>query len=721
MNQKTELQQAIDLHKLGRLSEAKVIYEKLLMSDPNNVILLSNLGAIKFQDKKFDEAIRFLDKSLEINTNQPFAYNTRGNVYKSLVSPNDALVNYNKAIRLKPDYAEAHNNRGAVLMDLKLVDDAIASYDKAIELNPNYAEPYNNRGTALRIVNRFEDALKNYDKAIQLKPNNAEVYNGRGIVLRNLNRLDEAIASYDKAIELNPNYAEVFNNRAIIFWYLKRPEDALKNYDKAIQLNPEYAGALNNRGLVLKGLNRIEDALASYDKAIQLNPEYAGAFNNRGIALKNANRFEDALASYDKAIQLNPEYAEAFNNRGLVLKDLNRFEDALASYDKAIQLNPEYAEAYNNIAIVLKDLNRLEEALASYDKAIQLNPEYAEAYNNRGTVFREMRCFEDELKCYNKAIELKPDYAGAYWNKSLLRILAGEYKEGWELYEWRRRMDSLKEYYPNHPQPLWLGNDSLAGKKILIQSEQGLGDTLQFCRYLLMLKELKPERIIFEVNRPLVFMMVTLGIGMDIIQKKSPLPSFDYYCPLLSLPHAFKTSLDTIPAQTPYLSADTDKSAYWSKKLGQKKKFRIGLAWSGSPSHHNDHNRSLSFSQLKSLFSLPFEFHSLQKEIRKEDKKNLNKHKNVIQHQDDLKDFTDTAALADQMDLIISVDTSVAHLAGALGKKLWILLPYMPDYRWMLDREDTPWYPSARLFRQPKNADWESVIKNLNTELKKLI
>ena len=307
---------------------------------------------------------------------------------------------------------------------------------------------------------------------------------------------------------------------------------------------------------------------------------------------------------------------------------------------------------------------------------------------------------------------IKPDYAEAYWNKSLLKILIGEYLEGWKLYEWRWKKEPQINSPRAYHQPLWLGDESIFHKTLLIYPEQGFGDYIQCIRYAALVEQLG-AKVILEVPSRLLTLCSTLKGQPILIENGKPLPSFDYHCPVMSLPLALKTTVETIPAQIPYLYADDQRKKRWNEKLGNKTVTRIGLVWSGSTMNKNDHNRSLLLNQLTSLLELPVEFHSLQKEIREIDVKTLTDFSKINQHQDDLLDFSDTAALIDEMDLVISVDTAVAHLSGAMGKKTFILLPYSPDYRWMLDRADSPWYPTATLFRQPSVGDWDSVISQI--------
>lgn len=439
----------------------------------------------------------------------------------------------------------------------------------------------------------------------------------------------------------------------------------------------------------------------------------------QALSYHKNGKLNDAQKIYKKILKVNPRHFDALHNMAVILAQKKQFFEALMLFESAVKTNPNHAEVYNNRGILFYDLKRFDDAIQNYDKAIQLKPNYAEAYNNYGNTLKELKCFDEALLAYDKAIQLKPNYADAYWNKSLLKLLLGEYTKGWQLYEWRRIKDDTKNHYPNYSQPLWLGNDSIKGKTIMIYSEQGLGDSIQFCRYLSMLKAFNPKDIIFQVEKTLVSLMTSLNEKIQIIEKGKLLPKFDCYCPLLSLPFIFKTTLDNIPAKTQYLYADVAKNKYWEKKLGEKTKPRIGLVWSGSPKQKNDHNRSIPLVKLLPLINASFEFHSLHKEYHANDLELLKTYPEITQHQDNLKDFSDTAALVEQMDLIISVCTSVAHLTGALGKKLYILLRVIPDYRWMINRNDSPWYPSAKLFRQPKIDDWDSVILNVKKSLHK--
>ena len=452
-------------------------------------------------------------------------------------------------------------------------------------------------------------------------------------------------------------------------------------------------------------------------EALSIDNTNASVYNKRGNVLKELNRAEDALASYDKAIEFKPDYLDAYSNRGLVLKELENLEDSLASFEKAIDFDPKYAEAYSNSGNVLVHLNRFEEALSNYDKAIELKPEYAQAYSNRGLVLQSLNRINEALESYDKVIHLKPDYAEAYFNKTLALLVSGDLQNGFKGYEYRWEIESIKKNAGEKlfTQPLWLGNETLANITILLWSEQGLGDTIQFCRYARLVKGLG-ARVLLEVPENLVSLIDGLEGVDECLSQGSPLPEFDFQCPLMSLPLAFKTQLNSIPSLGPYLKCNAEKRQLWSQRLGQKSKPRIGLVWNGSTRNKNDHNRSLRLQQFLECLPSCFEYVSLQKEVREEDKNTL-RDGGIKNYGEQLADFIDTAALCELVDLIISVDTSVAHLAGALGKKTWVLLPFSPDWRWLLDRNDSPWYESITLYRQRHDREYGSVLACISNDL----
>jgi tetratricopeptide (TPR) repeat protein len=513
-----------------------------------------------------------------------------------------------------------------------------------------------------------------------------------------------------------PDFFDAVHLLAYVQSELGRKEAALTNYDRAIALRPGHAAALSNRGNTLQDLQRFDEALASYDRALSVQPDFAAALSNRGNALRALKRFEEALASYDRALAVRPDFADALSNRGATLYELKRFTEALASYDRALAVRPDAAETLSNRGAALYELKRFAEALASYDRALAVQPAYAEAHFNRGNALQELKRFDEALASYGRALAIRPDYAAAHANQALCRLLIGDFDRGWEGYEWRWQTEPLQSNKPTFAQPLWLGREDISGKTILLHAEQGYGDAIQFCRYVPMVAA-RGARVILQVPERLSGLMSTLSGAPQVRAAGKIQAGFDVHAPLLSLPLAFGTKLETIPSATPYLFASSKAASDWAKRLGPKRRPRIGLAWSGSPTHKNDHNRSINLGSLLPLFEIDATLVSLQKDTRGEGEKALKGQMGLLDFCDELEDFSDTAALMSNLDLVISVDTSVAHLAGALGKPIWVLLPFVPDWRWLLDREDSPWYPTARLFRQDDKCDWDSVIGRVHSAL----
>lgn len=597
--------------------------------------------------------------------------------------------------------------------------EAVSIYKKLLPRHRRNPQLLYFLGTASLQLGHVKYGLDILRRSIAIDPNNAQAHNNMGLALQTLRRLSEALPSYDKALAIQPRFSEAFNNRGNALQALNRLDDALGDYNRALAINPNYPEAFNNLGNALRELGRPEEALASYDKALSLRERYFEVYYNRGVVLQGLGRLDAALLSYDRVLELNPNYAEAHNNRGNVLQDLDRLDEALSSYDRALEIRPHHAEAHNNRGNTLRKLKQLSGALESYNKAVAIDASYAVAYSNRGAVLHELGRVGEALTSYSQALAIAPNFKEALFHKSLAHLSAGQYLEGWSLYETRFKQTDFQSAYHNSAQPRWLGED-IAGKTLLVYSEQGLGDAVQFCRYLPEIQTLG-ARLIVEVPTRLVDLVSTLDCRMSVFAQGAPLPQFDVHCSMMSLPYLFKTTLETVPATSPYLFSDPDKVQAWREKLGTQKGLRIGLTWSGGLANKNDLNRTVPLETFLPVLDVPaIEWHSLQKEYRQSDLDILSQHPEIVQHQDAFHQFSDTAALMECMDLVISVDTSVAHVAAAMGKAVWILLSTYPDFRWMFDRTDSPWYPTARLYRQGARDDWKDVIALVKRDVAKL-
>lgn len=449
-------------------------------------------------------------------------------------------------------------------------------------------------------------------------------------------------------------------------------------------------------------------------------PNQFDALYAQALSAAATRDFQRAIQLYDQAIALNPLHAEAYYKRGNALKDLGQLEAALANYNQAIEHRPDYAHAYCNRGAVQHGLGLTAAALSSYDRAIALEPTDARAHYNRALLMQDCSRWDEVLASYNRAISIDPGFADAQYNRSVALLYQGDFENGWRGYEWRwKNAQRLSIGEPrNFTQPLWQGKNSIAGKRLLLYSEGGLGDTLQFCRYATMSAALGAT-VLLEVQAPLLGVLAGLEGVSQMIAAGSTLPPFDYQCPLMSLPLAFKTTLDTIPAAPNYLHSDQAKVARWRALLGERRRPRIGLAWSGNPNNTIDSRRSIRLADWVVHLPPEFQYYCLQKDVREADKAALGASRFIVTFDDHLLDFANTAALCACMDVVISVDTSLAHLSSALGQRTWILLPLTPDWRWLRDRDDSPWYPTAKLYRQKAAGDWADVFVRVAADLRR--
>ncbi|MBD2181524.1 FkbM family methyltransferase [Aerosakkonema funiforme] len=560
------------------------------------------------------------------------------------------------------------------------------------------------------------DAIASFQQAINLNPHNAEAYNNLGNALADEGNLAEAIASYQQAVTLNPKYIEAHYNLANLYNIIDKLEEAIASYQQVISLNPDDANAHYNLGVALGKQGKLEEAIASYQKAIVLNPKDAEAYNNLGNALQEQGNLEEAIASYQKAINLNPNYAEAYNNLGYAFQEQEKLEEAISYYQKALTLNPNNAEVHNNLGNAFEEQGKLEDAIAYYQQALALNPNYPNAYNNLGKVFIIQGKIAEAQILLRQALTLKPNFPEAHENLGVTLLYTGDFKNGFAETEWRWQ---IKEFIRLHlPQSLlWDGSD-LQGRKILLVCEQGFGDGIQFIRYAPLVAQRGGRVIVmcYESQRRLfntvagIEQLVTMGTQVE----------FDVHAPFMSLPHILGTTLETIPAQIPYLLPPQPYPFTLEVPPGML--LKVGIVWAGNAANKNDRYRSCSLSNFLSILNIPqIAFYSLQKGAKTAELSELGIGEKVQDLSEKFHDFADTAAAVAQLDLVISVDTSVAHLAGALGKPLWLVLAKVPDWRWMLDREDTPWYPTMRLFRQLRSGDWAEVFERVAVALENAI
>jgi tetratricopeptide (TPR) repeat protein len=574
-------------------------------------------------------------------------------------------------------------------------------------------------GLAHMQAGRYLDAQLCCRKAIALDADHADALHLMGLLSFQAEHYDHAVEWMARAIRQNPK-PDYLSNLGTTLGRLGRHEEALEAVDKAVQFNPNDAGLWSKLGDVLVDLERLMDALLSYQHALTLNQRHWDAAHGSGTVLRRLGRFEEAIKHFDLCREMRPDHAVTWQLRGLAQAGLKRFEEFLADSQVAHVLDPNNPETHYNIGYALHSLGRNDEALPWLERSLELRPDAAATASVKGAALAELRRFDEAFAAYHRARALDPNYAVAEWNLALLQMMIGDFEAGWAGREARWKIPSLSAgYYPAFSQPAWFGGDPIAGKTILICSDEGLGDAIQFARYVPMVAA-RGARVILVVPDPLCTLLSGLtGVSDCLPKSATTLPAFDFHCPLSRLPLIFGTRLDTIPAGTSCLPRPaTGRVQAWDQRLGPHARLRVGLVWSGRPTHIDDRNRSIPLRMLSRILDIDATFVSLQKDPRPDDAVVLRERSGIIDLTTDLIDFAETAALVCCLDLVITVDTSVAHLAGALGRPTWILLPYTPDYRWLLDRDDSPWYPSVRLFRQNKSRDYESMLDRVRDELR---
>ena len=561
-----------------------------------------------------------------------------------------------------------------------------------------------------------ERGVELLERAIAINPQSAGAHHNRGRGLADLGRTVEALACFDRAIALQPKLHQSHFNRGNALARLERHDEALASYDHALALAPDYVNAWVNRSATLRQLGLPLDALASVEKALALAPKLAIAHEILGRILADLGRNEAALASYDQAIRLDPGYATAHVGLGNLLGSLGRYDEAIASFDRAIAITPDLAEAWYNRGNAHRDLGGEEEAIADYDCAIALNPNHVLARFNRGNRLQALARHEEARAVYETVTFLRPEFEGGHINLGFGLLRLGRFTEGWQ--ECARGFELQGEAVPAgiESKPRWTGGEPIAGRTILAYANQGLGDTIHFCRYANLLRA-RGARVVLWVQRPLVQLLSQSLPGVTSIATSDRVPDYDCHLSLFALPLAMGTELETIPASPRYLAADAAGAQRWNRRLPPGRRPRVGLVWRGNPALSLDRRRSIELADLLPLLGADVTWVGLQKDLTAADRATIPPDSSLLAFGDALEDFTDTAAIIENLDLVVSVDTSVAHLAAAMGKPTWILLPYVADWRWLIGRSDSPWYPTARLFRQSEPGNWAAVVERVAVAL----
>jgi tetratricopeptide (TPR) repeat protein len=774
---------ALKRHQAGDLTEAEKLYREILAVEPRHADALHLLGVIANQVGKPDAAIELIGRAIEINPSVTTYHNNFANAAKACGDRSTAEASYRRAVVLDRRNAEAHLNLGTLLEEQGRLGEAKLSYEAAlrgapamaralvslgrlagamgeaklavkygkaaVRSAPKDAAAHNSLGNALLFEGKKELAKASYLRAIKNNPDFADAYYNVGNLYREQKDYAAAVDSYKRAVELSPLQADVHNSLGAAFADMGQSEDAKKAFLRALELDAGYAEASFNLGGELAKEGEHVRAMEYLNKAISLRPDYSKAFHNLGVSYQAMGDLVAATTAYRRALACQPENAKAYNNLGTAFMDMGRAEDAVEAFLRAIELDPSCADGYFNLGSALTQKGEPARAIEYLKAAIDIEPDYANPYHNLGVAQQALGDIAAAATAYRKAlvrqpgnvdllsnlasvlvaqgddegialferlIEEEPDSAHIHWNFSIALLLRGDYARGWREYEWRCQWDKFPSPKREFKQARWHG-DPLEGATILLHGEQGFGDTLQFARYAPLVAE-RGGRVILEVQPGLQNLFQGADGVAECIPQGDPLPEFSCYCPLMSLPLMFGTTMETIPPILPLRYGEGD----FSVAPEERESLKVGLVWAGNPKHANDQLRSMSLRHFLPLTGVEsVSLVSLQKGPAAAQ---INEGHLPFSLPDALaavRDFSGTAAIIAGLDLVITVDTAVAHLAGAMGKPVWVLVASVPDWRWGLQAETTPWYPTARIFRQSFAGGWEGLMERVASELALLV
>lgn len=710
-------------------------------------------GEMCLEQRQYMAAADAFARAIQLNELDAVAHHHLGLALAGLGKHDEAVEFYKRALSLKPDYPEALNNMGRILLNRGKPVEAGVCFERAVQINPHFAIGLYNLGLVRLNLGRMDEATALFRQVLALQPDFPEALNNLGMVLHRQKAHEESIVCCMRALALRPNFPEALLNLGDALAACGREADAVEIYRRALSLKPDSIEALNNLGNILRDRGSLPEALECLERAVRLNPDVVESVNNLGLVRYRLGHLDEAGELFRRALALRPDSPEALSNLGNVLNDQGRVQEAEACFERAVEIDPNHASGLNNVGFIRYGQGRLNEAESLYRKALALQPAFPEALNNLGLVLRLQDELQESIDCYRKALALRPDYtdalmnlssslhdaglteeavsvveralsreggsAGLHLNRGLFLLSLGRFEEGWREYEWRWKWRDLAPARGNFEQPLWNG-EAAADRVLFLHAEQGFGDTIQFCRYA-PLAAARGLRVVLAVPGALVELMRSLRGVERVMRMDEPMPRFHFHCPLMSLPLAFGTGLGTIPADIPYLSPREEAVLAWGRRVPGdcSGDLRVGLVWAGSARKHSpildaiDRRRSISPQTLAPLLDVRgVKFYSLQKTGP-----SVPPEFGLIDLMGECSDFADTAALIANLDLVISVDTAIVHLAGALGKPVWVLNRYDSCWRWLKDRDDSPWYPTLRLFRQVRAGDWTSVIARVRADL----
>jgi tetratricopeptide (TPR) repeat protein len=716
------------LQEAGRVDDAIRAYQAILAVDSDHVDSLHMLGIALARTGQRESGARMMMRANSLRPDDPAILMNLGSASRDLGRLAEALDHFAQVTRLKPDYAPAFRARGMVLVALGRAEEALAFLGQAVRLRPEDADANCDLGVGLDAAGRKQMALQCFDRAVAFNPGHAHAHHNRAILLAASGRHAEALESYDRAVALQPNNAAAHSNRGSLLHSLGRYRDALASFDRALALDPSLRTAWHNRGLVLGMLGERTEALSSFNRALEIEPDNATTHFERGKVLVTLNRPAEALASYERALARAPDDFQTLLHHAEALQLLDRHAEAIVDLDRATAIDPASWVAHNNRGVALDRVGREPEALESFARAIALNNSSAMPHTNAGNVSKALRRYSDAGLSFDRALAIDPEDAVAAWSQAHLKLLLGDFRGGWPLYDARFRVKALSAPARIMREPRWRGVEAVAGRRLLVHAEEGLGDTIQFCRYIAQVKS-RGASVVFEVQAPLKRLLGTLTFGGRLIARGEPVGPIDLETPLLSLPAALGADLATVPRDVPYLAAEPERIKFWASRVGGGARFKVGIAWQGNVEAErrvSSRPRSVPLAAFAPLAAMPeVRLVSLQKGLGREQLPGVNFAGQIVDLGEDFDHgsdaFIDTAAVMMNLDLVVTSDTSIAHLAGALGRPVWTVLSENPDWRWLTERDDSPWYPTMRLFRMPIGGKWSELLESVAAALRSKI
>lgn len=711
------LVRATEAHRSGNFDVAESLYKQVLAIDKRNAMALHLLGVLSGQRGDLSGGVRLIERALKVNPDQPDILFNLGSLSSSLGQYDKALAAFRRAAQLRRDYADAHHQMALVFEKLGDSEAAEREYTQCIHLRPGHVASLINRAVIRQATGRLADAITDLKEAIRLSPSDPIAWINLAACHRDLKEFETSRKYVEQALRLQPENTDALWAHAILCDETGDSEVAERSFLRLVSIDPTRMQAVDRLvGLLKRGKRhkRLRDFL---EMRVRQFPRERAARAHYAAVLSDLGDLPAAATQFEMLLKDQPDDPDTLANLAATLQKMGNLERARGLCEQAVRLRPEHSIGRFNLGVIYERLGMEESALEEYSRSILLNATFATAYSNRGALLQRRRRLDDAEQDYRRALELDGKHSGAKWNRGLLRLTRGDIPGAWEDYESRFSNEEFAGVYSTSiSAPQWKGESLVAGSSFLVLHEQGLGDTIQFCRYLPLLAE-RGVSLSMLAPKPLHRLLRSLGSLTEISESIDVSRPFAFHSHLLSLPGIFGTSMTDIPcANRPYLQVDETLRERWRGILGEQSRPRFGVCWRGG-SASKIVGRSMDLSVFSVLLDLEADFISLQKELEARDTATSSAYENFRHFGEEQQDFADAAAVISQVDLVLSVDTSIAHLAGALGKETWVLLPYAADWRWFESRKDSPWYSSVRLFRQHRPGDWSAPLAEVRTAL----